>query len=234
MHSKRIKEKVKQDYDEIAKNFHSTRLNAWKEFDLFAPYIPEGLRTLDLGCGNGRLLKHLKAFSVREYLGVDQSKELISIAKKSHQDSFADFAVFDMSDPAELKGLESSHFDVIFMIASFQHLPPVDQLRTLKLCRESLKDGGHLIMLNWNLNQRRFLRHWLKHIFCLEFLRYGWRGLLIPWQDKVKRYYYSFTRRRLKRLIRLSGFKLVENRFVSGSKPASIFSGRNILTIAKK
>ena len=69
-------------YDDIAKEFSATRAYPWKELQVFIPYIKDNFKILDLGCGNGRLVKSLEQADKKlNYLGVDFSTQLIEQAK---------------------------------------------------------------------------------------------------------------------------------------------------------
>jgi SAM-dependent methyltransferase len=223
MHSKRIKEKVKQDYDAIAEEFSDTRQFPWADFDLFKPYYKGG-KILDLGCGNGRLLKFLKKVGYTDYTGIDQSEALLKQAKKAFP--YEKFVLADMSDALPVRG----KFDAIFLIASFHHLPPSVQLRALKQWRKFLKTGGMIFMTNWNLHQRKYLP-----AFLLSLLggTYGRRGVLVSWRKKLQRYYYAFTKKRLRTLLEAAGYAVLFNDYTRDGKSASLWRGKNILTIAR-
>jgi len=214
---KSIQEKVKDDYNAIAKEFSCSRSFPWKEFEDFLPYYKEDFEVLDLGCGNGRLFKFLEEKGVKTYVGVDNSSELLGLAKK--QNPGAEFLLKDISE----KLILNKKFDAIFAIASFHHLPKKDQLRALKNWKKLLKPGGYLFMTNWNLWQVRFFWSWLRAIF---WPKYGFLGLQIPWKMQsgkvVKRFYYAFTARRLRKLLGKAGFKVV-----------SFKKDRNFVTIAR-
>lgn len=224
MHSKRIQEKVKHDYDTIADSFSKTRQGNWKDFDRFSPYLKKSAAVLDLGCGNGRLLGFLKPFGITDYLGIDQSKALLKEARQLHPQS--EFLEADMSEPLPIK----KSFDVIFAIASFHHLPPKDQLKTLRAWKKQLKPGGTLLMTNWNLHQPSFWPQLLKS-FCLP--RFGFRGVLVPWQGVLERYYFAFTKRRLSQLLKKAGFIVLVNDYIRDGESANLFNGKNILSIAR-
>lgn len=217
MHSKRIREKVKQDYDSIAEGFSESRQHAWPEFDVFSPYLKPNFEVLDLGCGNGRLLGFLRKQGVKSYVGVDQSEGLLAHARRQFPDG-----VFVEGDMAELSGLKlpKARFDAIFMMASFHHLPQSDQLPVLEAVRERLKSGGFLFMTNWNLYRCSFWKEWLRMFFRRPF---GWKGLPVLWQNRVERYYYAFSVRELRRLFREADFELLEMQV-----------GRNFVSICKK
>lgn len=222
MHSKRIQEKVKEDYNKIADAFSGTRQALWKDFNVFTPYYIPDSDVLDLGCGNGRLLYYLEKQGFRSYLGVDQSEALLQLARSKHPDQ-----PFYLSDMSELSHLDQK-FDSIFVIASFHHLPPDAQLKALKEWKKLLKPGGMIFMSNWNLWQMRFWPLWVKHFF---YPRFGFLGLLVPWHSQVKRYYYAFTKRRLKLLFLKAGFSILEHDYVRHGKVSSRLRGQNILSI---
>ena len=201
MPHKKIKEKVKSDYNAISAEFSSSRAGLWTEFDSFLPYYKSNFSVLDLGCGNGRLLDFLGKHGYSSYLGVDFSEKLIEEARRLHPKE--KFVVADMAKPP-LVGAQK--FDAIFAIASFHHLPPSEQVAALGEWKKLLNPGGYLFMTNWNLFQWHFWKSWLK---ALLWPQYGFFGLQIPWQNKVKRYYYAFTARRLCQHLLTTGFSVI-------------------------
>ena len=224
MHSKRIQKKVKDDYNQIAEEFSGTRQFPWKDFELFKTYYRPNFSVLDLGCGNGRLLTFLKKEGYKTYLGIDQSGELLKQARKEHPGM--NFVEADMSEVLSIK----EKVDAVFAIASFHHLPRKDQLSTLKKWKKFLKPGGFIFMTNWNVHQRSFWPLLLRSILIPS---YGFRGVLVPWQNKVLRFYFAFTKRRLDHLLKKTGFKVLLNEYTRDGESATIFSGKNILTIAQ-
>jgi hypothetical protein len=94
----------------------------------------------------------------------------------------------------------------------------------------SLKPGGILYMTNWNLHQPKYFPLLLRSLIMPSF---GFRGVLVPWQNKLKRYYFAFTKRRLRRLLKKAGYKILFHEYVKHKDHANLFTGRNILTIAE-
>ena len=227
----RIMKGVQVDYNKIAAHFSATRSYSWGEFAHFKPYLRDGQDILDLGCGNGRLARYLDGFKVN-YLGADGSSELIKIAKeKVKVNSFIpDFRVGSFTDQ-----YGSNNFDLIFMIAALQHVPPATQLEVLKNIYSQLKSGGKLLMTNWDLWQPRFWTKRLANIFLRGDISSNNFIISYTAKDiKVKRYYYSFNKRSIVKVLKQAGFTVNENFYCNGSRKTNIFEAVNLITIATK
>lgn len=197
---------LKTIYNTIAEEFSASRVFPWEELQVFIPYIKDNFKVLDLGCGNGRLLKVLQESNKKfDYLGVDFADNLIAEAKKQ----FPDFS-FQVADMESLK-LAPQSFDMVFLIASFHHLQSKkDRIKVLKNIHQALKPDGLLFMTNWDLRQKKYL----KNFFSQWWKKRAWNDVFISWQkylgDKQKlwRYYHSFTEKELENLLLQTGFKL--------------------------
>lgn len=197
---------LKKIYNTIAEEFSASRVFPWEELQVFIPYIKDNFKVLDLGCGNGRLLKVLAESGKKiDYLGIDFAENLISVAKA--QWPGFDFQVADIEDV----NLESNSFDLIFLVASFHHLNTrKKRIVLLKKIYQSLKPGGYLIMTNWNLKQKKYL----PNFFAQWWKKRAWNDVFISWQkysgdkNKLWRYYHSFTENELKKLLFKTGFKI--------------------------
>jgi len=201
-----IKKELKKVYNIIAQEFSSSRVFPWEELQFLIPYIKDNFKVLDLGCGNGRLLKILKESNNNfEYLGIDFSKKLIIQAKKDFPNY--NFKLADMNNLY----FKKNSFDVIFMIASFHHLETKkERLELLQKINKWLKPGSYLFMTNWNLFQKKYLKFLFKNLVRKK----SWNDFFIPWQtyskngEKFWRFYHSFTKRELEKLLKKSNFKL--------------------------
>ena len=118
-----IIEKNRQSYDAIAPEFSKTRGFVWKDVEYLMNFVNETDDRLDLGCGNGRLLKincrnGACPVPADKYLGIDSSENLIAEARKENPDYR-----FETGDVLDLKKTVTKKFDVVFMISVLNHFP---------------------------------------------------------------------------------------------------------------
>lgn len=231
----KILEETRKSYDLIFEKFSGTRTYPWKEFDEFKKYITSGMKILDVGCGNGRLLETLKDKNI-EYTGVDFSINLIEKAKQRYPQ--ANFSV------AEITNLpyENESFDSVFAIAVFHHIPSKDyRQKALSELHRILKNKGILILTNWNLWQR----HWRGLLFqytkakILGKSDLDFFDIYKPWKNEqseivTKRYCHAYTKNELKKLLESPGFKILEQYYSKKGQPANWLTGYNLVTIAQK
>lgn len=190
----------------------------WDELTVLTERVKEGDNLLDLGCGNGRLLKALPNVNFT-YLGLDPNDFFIQQARQDFPDR--NFAIAEMP---ELE-LPAASYDKVFLIASFHHLVGrQERILMLQKIYASLKPGGSLLMTNWNVWQPRY---W-KYIFKWLGKKLAWNDLFIPWKGQsnnwVWRYYHGFTQAELAGLLKSVGFRQIEQSKIR----------HNYLTIAKK
>lgn len=228
----KILKKVKKDYSLIAKEFSITRERIWNELNLLVEnYTKDNQNILDIGCGNGRLFSILKDKNIN-YLGVDNCKELIDIAKEKYKDY--DNSKFEIKD---LLGINfKREFDVVFVIAVLQHIPSEKlRLEALKKIKNALKPNGYLIMLNWNFfnkTKKEYIKKQKNSNLDLDK-----NDLLIPWKatkDKViNRYYHAFTKEEIVDLLKRAGFEIEDIYYVKKGERSDVEGGYNICTVAK-
>jgi len=206
----KIFQKIKNDYNSIADHFSQTRQGAWQEFDDFKPYLKNGQRVLDLGCGNGRLYYSLlKDFNL-EYHGIDLSERLIEIAKQSKKlvtspvipakagiyigsQIANEDSCFRRNDNSleqricEFKAGDitklpyaDNSFDKVFCIATFHHLP------SKKTRLKALKEMNRVLRPGGYLLMTNW--YWWqkfpsKYFFNNFWQKNSYKDLFIPWRD---------------------------------------------------
>lgn len=113
---------------------HSTLAAARPDFAAIAAWIPEGASVLDLGCGDGSLLRYLKdARNIRGY-GVEISDEGIEACILNGVN------VIQSDLDSGLSGFESNSFDFVILSQTLQatrHTQPLMQ-EMLRVGREGI------------------------------------------------------------------------------------------------
>ena len=211
----------KKAYNAIAGKFSDTREFLWDDLKGLERYAKDGDTVLDIGCGNGRLYQLFQDMQVH-YTGIDQSSELIAIAKKRFPD--LRFIVSEMTDMA----IQSNSADIIYAIASFHHLPTIElRVKALEEMKRLLKPQGKIVMLNWNL-----MSNWARK----KYTSTNGNDFFIPWKDGKgnileTRYYHSFLLEDLHDLAEAAGLEIIEQHYIKKGKVSSIGPGENILTV---
>ena len=231
---KKLIEQNRDVYDAIAPLFSATREYNWADVEVLAEYIKPGDKVLDLGCGNGRLYQILAKKQVL-YTGLDQSGELIKLAKEKVPE--VEFVVGEMTELS----FTAESFDVVFGIASFNHIPGSElQLKSLQEMKRVLKPGGLIIMTNWNLLSDSAQKNIAKH---------GWKVLqespeqgidvMVPWKNPQgetlgERYYHGFTVGELTSLANATDLQIVDLYFGHKGERLDQLSGANVISVFKK
>jgi len=225
--AKRILNKGKEDFNEIAEKFAQTRRKVQPEILFLKDYIKEGDKVLDIGCGSGRFYDFFQEKKV-DYFGIDFSKKLIDIAKRKYlphsleEEKFSDkpLPTFIKVDALDLP-FEDNFFDKIFSIAVFHHIPSkekrIDFLREMK---RVLRRGGEVHLTVWNLWTKRYffkiIKANIKKFFFRNELDYC--DIFIPFDKRINRYYHCFCKGELKKLFLEAGFKVKEVRNLRRNK----------------
>ena len=218
-----ILKKTQQDYNIIAEHFSQKRRFIWRDLRPFLNLVKPVNKVLDIGCGNGRLYGELKNKKIN-YLGLDFSQKLLTIAKKQYPQG--KFKAGDLTQPKTWQKIKN--FDICFCIAVLHVLPtPELQLKVLRFIHRSLKKDGLLVLSVWNLWQKRF---WKMH--CQQLLWKIKQGCQLRWLQvpykitqgpTVNRFYYAFLPWELKNLVKKAGFRIEKTTI-----------GRNLYLVARK
>ncbi len=229
-----IIQKTREDYNLIAPFFSDTRRHLWRELDQCKQYVKNGQRVLDWGCGNGRLVGLFADYSGIEYYGVDQSIELVKIARRAHSALVQQRKAHFYCTAKRQKKFSADFFDLEFLIASLHHLPDErTRLLLLQKMHHELKPGGRIIITVWNLSSE-----WANIKKHNGWTVLGTQDFLIPWKDPTgkilcDRYYHGFVQEELRALLAQAGFQ-VKHLSYSEGRWTDDKGGRNLLAIAKK
>lgn len=221
--AEKLIKKVTEDYNNISEEFHVTRKNDWKEFDHTLPYIKINHVILDIGCGNGRFFNFINRHHKVKYLGVDKSVKLIEKAISTHPEKEAKFIDGDLLNLP----VADNFADVAVLFASLHHIPTEElRIQAIKEVYRVLKNKGIAAFTVWNLFQKKYKKYvWRSRIKYLLSLGYcELHDTFIPWGNSgVKRYYYAFKAKELRKLLTECGFEILNE-----------YSGNNIMFICRK
>jgi len=214
----------KQSYNQIAKEFSASRVYVWPDIEILFKYVKKGDLVLDAGCGNGRILEKLKEKEI-DYIGIDFSEGLISEAKWKFPEH--DFRIMDLTDELRF----NKKFDVVFLISVLNHFPKNMHEKILMNIKKVLKPGGYLLMINWNLWQlgakKSVWRSQKQDHFQEVITRWG------SGDKKVSLFYYAFTTKQIKNLLKITDYKKIRNFYSLDGKKTNRLKAKNIVTIAK-
>jgi SAM-dependent methyltransferase len=235
--------KINSDiYENVANSFSDTRKYIWENTlnDIFKHIKPDS-KVLDIGCGNARLYQKLAPFKI-DYLGVDQSKNLIKIATEKYpKTNFICANIYNL----KLK----SKFYYIFILAVLHHIPKeIDRINILKNLKSALNENGQIIISVWNRWQTKYQKYFnhkesylndkIINKYKLDdyfFSDLDKKDLLIPWKDtSFVRYVYAYNLTNLKNDLQKAGFKINFIYYADKNNITNREKGLNIYAIAKK
>lgn len=107
--------------------------------DPFLVGLPKSAAILDLGCGDGALLAHLRAGGFTNASGVDGSVEQARAAQARGVSA-------EQGDLFEALAAAPAAFDAILMIDVIEHMTKPELARLGRLLRSALRPGGLLIV----------------------------------------------------------------------------------------
>jgi 2-polyprenyl-3-methyl-5-hydroxy-6-metoxy-1,4-benzoquinol methylase len=203
-------------YSDFAHAFSETRPSAQTRLERIVAYIADGVKVLDVGCGNGRLAERLDHEGRRvNYVGVDASHELVAIAndrKKQFTRVSAEYFQADIAQNDWSRSLDDD-FDVAVSLAVLHHVPSFDlRAQVLRVIHNVLKPEANLILTNWQFDrvegQRKRIVSWDVAGIDEKNLETG--DTLLAWKrgGVGYRYVHLITKSEIVRLAEPSGFKV--------------------------
>ena len=110
------------------------------------PHIPEDSRLLDIGCADGHLLRAAGG-RLREGVGIDPDAPAARAAgdgERRAPNVPTKFPILRGAFPDDFR--LPGPFDVITMLAVFEHFSEADQPRVVEACRALLRPGGRVVI----------------------------------------------------------------------------------------
>jgi len=155
-------------YQQVSVDFSTSRNFSWDGWEIIFQQLPkkQNLKVLDIACGNGRFIEFLekKLNNNFDYLGLDNSKELLKIAKNRFPKK--QFNYFDLVDNYLINQKiiieNKKKFDVIVLFGLSHHLPSFELRNELfKSLKNNLNKKGLIIVSNWQFanEQGRFAKN---------------------------------------------------------------------------
>jgi tRNA (uracil-5-)-methyltransferase TRM9 len=225
---KRLLELNFQFYQSFADDFSATRERLQPGVEKLLSSIPPGSRILDLGCGNGNIIRALAIRGFKGfYLGADFSPGLLEHAPREQAQGLESvFIQLDLTSERWEGELPREPFDYALCFAVLHHIPG-HQAR-LGVCRKLgylLQESGRLFLSNWQfLNSSRLRKRivpWEKAGVAKADLDAG--DYLLDWKrgGLGLRYVHLFSGEELDALAEESGFQVLES-FLSDGKEGNL------------
>jgi len=204
---------LRDNYNSIAKDWDISRSK--KPTNLKLKLVNEVVKpdnlVLDLGCGNGLMVPYVLGEKVK-YVGVDNSTELLSIAKERYQNeikekqiSFIEASVLDLP-------FKDNEFDTIISFAVLHHIPTEElHLNFLSELKRVLKPNGRARIIVWNL-----LNSWCDKRFEIseQLKNNKSNDVNVPWKgtegNQFDRFLHVFNKKELVSLLEKVGFEKFE------------------------
>ncbi len=197
-------------YKDAAVSFSKTRRGFWEGWGRVADTIdgdlPDKIKVLDVGCGNGRFFRFLKErFEHLKiiYTGLDNNDGLLSEAKRNYPDG--KFAKCNF-----LEYIPEEKYDLVVGFGVTHHIPTGKlQLEFFKKLGGAVEVGGYLVATFWEFNVKK----------ALDVPRFkkllGKNDYILGWENKPNLYRYchlydSEEKKQINNLVNSVGLKLVE------------------------
>lgn len=183
------------------KNFKSTHRVAYE-------IIKDNSLILDIGCGQGDLIKHLESSKNCKVVGIDKNaKTIIS--------NNIELICSDLNK--ELPNLDYLKFNYILLLDVIEHLESPEDF--LKKLYQKISDSEKIEIIISTPNISFFI---IRFMLLFGFFNYGKRGIL----DKT--HFRLFTFKSFQKLIEDSNYKIIETRGIP--VPFSLVFGENLLS----
>ena len=211
----------KEFYQAFGAEFSSTRVRLQPGVLKVLDRVTIDESVLDLGCGNGELVRELMRRGFRgKYIGLDFSLPLLEVARHGWEDAPATFVRADLTS-ANWGNVVAGQFDRVFAFAVLHHIPGAETRQTImNKIHKLLKPGGLFIHSEWQfLNSEKLksrVQPWEEASISPE--EVDPNDYLIDWRSGGRglRYVHHFDEAELEVLAAASRFRVRETFFSDG------------------
>jgi SAM-dependent methyltransferase len=207
----------KQFYQTFGREFSSTRQRLQPGVQRVLDMLTGDESVLDLGCGNGELVRELMRRGHRgRYIGVDFSLSLLEVARHGWEDTPTTFLRVDLTTTDWDHKVIESHpgpIDLVTAFATLHHIPgQAVRLNLLNKVHALLRQGGQFIHSEWQfLSSKRLtgrIQPWAEVKLRQEDVDPG--DYLLDWRGGGRglRYVHAFDEVELDTLAREAGFRV--------------------------
>lgn len=232
-------------YRRVSDDFSGSRNFSWQGWNQLLAFLKldREPRILDLACGNGRFVEFLNIHLSNKfrYLGLDNSQELLSIAKQKYP--MVKFEKFDVVENYLKNGKiiinNQEKIDIVALFGLSHHLPSFELRSTLFAgLKDFLRAGGLIIVSNWQfaaeknrfekniLNWKKIITNKKISIYQRINLLYLWFNLekndyLLDWRKgkssgQVFRYCHYFDETEMNKIVEINDLKIIAKFMADG------------------
>jgi SAM-dependent methyltransferase len=145
----------------------SVRAALWRQ----GRRIEELGAVLDFGCGCGRVSRNWLALRDTDVFGSDMNEQAIEWCRRN-----LPFASFEVNGLAPPLAFETAHFDLVYALSVFTHLPEEIQLLWMRELERVLRPGG-LLMLSTHGE------HYVPRLAVDERARFAAGEVVVRWDE---------------------------------------------------
>ncbi|MDC0707930.1 class I SAM-dependent methyltransferase [Stigmatella sp. ncwal1] len=157
-------------------------------------------RALDVGCGTGAAMRHLRPLCRQEVVGVDLSRGMLDEARRRQADAPGGATLtFVQGNALELT--YEAEFDVVTSFGAFGHILEKDEPRLVQAIARALRPGGRFLFVTAQPPSMLHPGYWLARGFNAAM---HVRNAL--WKPPFVMYYLTFLVPRARALLGAQGF----------------------------
>ncbi|MCY1083550.1 class I SAM-dependent methyltransferase [Archangium lansingense] len=157
---------------------------------------------LDVCCGTGAAMRHLRPLCHKRVVGVDLSQGMLDEARRRLTDAPGTAALeWVRGDALELPWREE--FELVTSFGAFGHIPEEDEPRLVEAVHRVLKPGGRFLFVTGEEPSRLRPGYWLARAFNTAM-----RVRNAVWKPPFVMYYLTFLLPRARALLEAQGFQV--------------------------